>query len=92
MANDISIEARAVFAIQSALYIPQASSNILLTAIDVLSPTEYIEVVEERSTDGYCGYPMCDNTARGNKSRLLNALTDDEWGRYCSQDCYHASS
>ena len=38
-------------------------AHVLETAADILQPQQYADIVEERATEGLCGYPSCDKAA-----------------------------
>ncbi|KAL0087921.1 hypothetical protein J3Q64DRAFT_1884440 [Phycomyces blakesleeanus] len=54
---------------------PCSNEETLQKAAAVLQPQSYAEVVEERSVQGQCGYPLCDQPPKAQQSRYHISLS-----------------
>ncbi|KAI8142383.1 Rtr1/RPAP2 family-domain-containing protein [Fennellomyces sp. T-0311] len=76
---------------------PKVSSQLLRQAAAILQPQTYDEVVEERSVQDWCGYPVCDRQPQKNQPRYRISLSQrkvfdqSELALYCSDDCLQKS-
>ncbi|KAI8969963.1 Rtr1/RPAP2 family-domain-containing protein [Mycotypha africana] len=77
---------------------PKVTMDTLQRAATYLQPKTYEEVVEERVVQEWCGYPICDDTARTgvlNKFKISlserKIVDQTEQANYCSEECYRKS-
>ncbi|KAI9010974.1 Rtr1/RPAP2 family-domain-containing protein [Phycomyces nitens] len=76
---------------------PCSTEETLQKAAAVLQPQSYAEVVEERSVQGQCGYPLCDNPPKAQQSRYHISLSHrkvydlSDLAMFCSEDCLQKS-
>ncbi|KAI7862666.1 Rtr1/RPAP2 family-domain-containing protein [Spinellus fusiger] len=78
---------------------PFISHDVLQQAATVLQPQSYQEIIEERSVQGQCGYPLCEKTLPSSthvsryrislSQRKVYDLTD--MAMFCSQACLQKS-
>lgn len=87
-----------IFETQAALISEDAESGHLDLAKKWLLPQQYYDVVEERSSDGRCGFPLCRQKITSSRpgrlrlSYLEKKIYDDEMSsRYCSSSCIERS-
>lgn len=71
-----------IFEIQAALISDDALDGHMVLAKKWLLPTHFREIVEERSTNGLCGFPTCREPLRPNSIRVR---IEDE--HFCSERC-----
>lgn len=72
----------------------------MAAASKLLQPGDYQAVVEERALEGVCGFPPCTQPARGEvlgkkwvvNSKEREVVTMEEVCRFCSRQCFRASS
>ena len=69
---------KAVYDVQWSLLEPSVSEEALEAAAEVLQPSHYADVVEERALDGLCGFPACGKAApaRGQGRRVHVSLSE----------------
>ncbi len=57
-----------------------------------LQPRHYEEIVDERVTDGRCGYPLCNKSVKNSPGRSLRLAstsnTNSTLKNYCSHNCH----
>ncbi|KAL0074125.1 Rtr1/RPAP2 family-domain-containing protein [Phycomyces blakesleeanus] len=76
---------------------PCSNEETLQKAAAVLQPQSYAEVVEERSVQGQCGYPLCDQPPKAQQSRYHISLSHrkvydlSDLAMFCSEDCLQKS-
>lgn len=88
-----------VFSLQERLASGGAGEQLMEAARGLLRAVDYDNVVLERSVEGLCGFPPCENAAAGSQgSKKLNINTTDrhvynakEVGRFCCRDCLSKS-
>eukprot|EP00927_Polykrikos_kofoidii_P055042 TRINITY_DN49358_c0_g1_i1.p1 TRINITY_DN49358_c0_g1~~TRINITY_DN49358_c0_g1_i1.p1 ORF type:complete len:627 (-),score=108.10 TRINITY_DN49358_c0_g1_i1:151-2031(-) len=87
-----------VWKLQQQLVSPGVTEELMEAAKKFLEERSYKEVVEERSVDGLCGFPLCSQKAAGTgtKKWKLNCKSYEvydqkELGMYCSLKCLRES-
>lgn len=74
----------------------QTAPATLQRAALYLQPKTFDEVVEERSVQQWCGYPLCDKTPKARDLQKYKislsqrkVFDQSELANYCSEGCYH---
>ena len=72
-----------IFEVQAALISDDALDGHMVLAKKWLLPSHFRDIVEERSTNGLCGFPTCREPLRPNSIRARRI--EDE--HFCSETC-----
>eukprot|EP00842_Homolaphlyctis_polyrhiza_P005705 jgi/Hompol1/6135/HPOL_000504-RA len=84
MTNIRSLEAK-LFEQQKRLFEGAASLAVVADVCRYLSPESYKEIIAERTAEGICGYPACDQ-------ELKRQVYDiSQLKSFCCSECYAAS-
>jgi len=86
---------REAWSLQQQMLVPSASDELMDAAKKFMSEEDYQAVVDERATDGLCGYPRCRNPSEGQKDGKkwsINHTTREVYAtedisKFCCRSC-----